>query len=262
MNSLMIFNNPEFGEIRTVEIDGEAWFVGTDIAKGLGYKDPHSALKQHVDDDDKGVGEIPTPGGKQKMTIINEVGMYALGILSELPGAKKFRRWITKEVIPSIVKTGSYQLPALSSSELILKIAESNVELERRVLAIEEKEVAREEKLDNALQILSTSGIESWQGRINKQLNALNGGRFSPNIRKKLYDELEGVAGVSLDSRLGRLRNRLRKKSGATYREVMKLSKLDVISRDKHLMPIFESVLKKHQAIHCMSEQLTIVVID
>ena len=114
MNELMIFNNPEFGEIRTVEVNGEPWFVGKDVATVLGYGEGKSlanAVANHVDEEDKGVTELMTPGGNQKMVIINESGLYSLVLYSKLPGAKRFKRWITSEVIPSIRKHGAYLTP-------------------------------------------------------------------------------------------------------------------------------------------------------
>lgn len=111
MNELMIFNNSEFGAIRTVEIDGEPWLVGKDVATALGYSNTKDALARHVDSEDKRGSRIPTPSGEQEMTIINESGMYSLVLSSKLPGAKKFRRWVTAEVLPSIRKTGGYNAP-------------------------------------------------------------------------------------------------------------------------------------------------------
>ena len=114
MNGLVIFNNPEFGEIRTVEVNGEPWFVGKDVATALGYGEGKSlanAVANHVDEEDKGVTELMTPGGNQKMVIINESGLYSLVLSSKLPGAKRFKRWITSEVIPSIRKHGAYLTP-------------------------------------------------------------------------------------------------------------------------------------------------------
>lgn len=111
MNELMIFNNPEFGEIRTVEINGEPWLVGKDVAQALGYSNTKDALARHVDPEDRGGSQIPTPSGEQEMTIINESGLYSLVLSSKLPGAKKFRRWVTSEVLPSIRKTGGYNFP-------------------------------------------------------------------------------------------------------------------------------------------------------
>lgn len=111
MNELKIFEHPKFGNVRTTEIDGEPWFVGKDVATALGYKNPQEAVRTHVDDEDKGVSEILTPGGKQSAPIINESGLYSLVLSSKLPEAKTFKRWITHEVIPSIRKHGAYMTP-------------------------------------------------------------------------------------------------------------------------------------------------------
>lgn len=111
MNNLQIFNNPEFGDIRTVKIDGEPWFVGKDIAEALGYTNPRDAVKNHVDPEDKGVAKHDTPGGLQKISIINESGLYSLILSSKLPNARKFKRWVTSEVLPAIRKTGHYETP-------------------------------------------------------------------------------------------------------------------------------------------------------
>ena len=108
MNQMEIFKNPEFGTIRAVEIDGEPWLVGKDVALALGYKNPQEAIRNHVDAEDKGVSEILTPGGMQKLPIINESGLYSLVLSSKLPKAKQFRRWVTSEVLPSIRKHGAY----------------------------------------------------------------------------------------------------------------------------------------------------------
>lgn len=106
-----VFKNPvhpEFGELRTVEIDGEPWFVGKDVATALGYTNSRDAIATHVFADDKGVESIDTLGGRQKMTIINESGLYALVFGSRLKIAKEFKHWVTSEVLPSIRKNGAY----------------------------------------------------------------------------------------------------------------------------------------------------------
>lgn len=108
MNELKIFENPEFGKVRTVDVDGEPWLVGKDVAEALGYSDPAKAIRVHIDDEDKGVADLSTPGGVQPATIINEAGLYSLVLSSKLPTAKKFRKWVTSEVLPSIRKTGGY----------------------------------------------------------------------------------------------------------------------------------------------------------
>lgn len=114
MNDLQIFSNSEFGNIRTVTMDGEPWFVGKDIAEALGYgkgKSSNNAVAIHVDEEDKGVTEMMTPGGKQNLIIINESGLYSLILSSKLPSAKRFKRWVTSEVLPAIRKTGHYEAP-------------------------------------------------------------------------------------------------------------------------------------------------------
>ena len=108
LNELRVFENTEFGSIRMIEIDDMPYFVGKDVAEVLGYSNPRDALAKRVDDEDKGVANCDTPGGKQKLTIINESGVYALIFGSKLPKAKEFKHWVTSEVLPSIRKTGMY----------------------------------------------------------------------------------------------------------------------------------------------------------
>lgn len=108
MSDIQIFNNPEFGEIRTIDQNGEPWFVGKDVATALGYVDAFGAIKKHVDDEDKLVCQIDSAGQKRDTTLINESGLYSLTMNSKLEGAKKFKRWVTSEVLPSIRKNGGY----------------------------------------------------------------------------------------------------------------------------------------------------------
>lgn len=108
MTDIQIFNNPEFGSIRSIKQNGEPWFVGKDVALALGYSNPQKAIRDHVDDLDKGVNEMDTPGGKQQMPIINESGVYSLIFSSKLEGAQRFKRWVTSEVLPSIRRSGGY----------------------------------------------------------------------------------------------------------------------------------------------------------
>lgn len=110
MNDLQIFENSEFGKLRTVEIDGEPWFVASDVCKALELGETHVAMRR-LDDDEKGRCLIPTPGGDQEMNIVNEPGLYTLVLGSRKPEAKAFKRWITHEVIPAIRKTGGYIKP-------------------------------------------------------------------------------------------------------------------------------------------------------
>ena len=112
MNEIMIFNNPEFGSVRTVCIEGEPWLVGKDVAVILGYSNDRDALQAHVDAEDKRIiqkSDFPTfKISNRGMTVINESGLYSLVLSSKLPTAKKFKRWVTADVLPTIRKTGGY----------------------------------------------------------------------------------------------------------------------------------------------------------
>lgn len=191
MNELMIFNNPEFGEIRTVEVNGEPWLVGKDVARALGYGEGKSlanAVANHVDAEDRGVTEMMTPGGNQNMTIINESGVYSLVLGSKLPSAKKFKRWVTSEVLPSIRKNGMYLLPkdypsalrALADSEeqrMALEASNATLaaENERQAQVIAEFEPIRQ-YVDIILEspdALATSQIAADYGMSAQELNKI-----------------------------------------------------------------------------------------
>lgn len=115
MNELQIFNHPDFGQVRTVTINDEPWFVGKDVAQVLGYSNPSKAVISHVDDEDKRFEMLPISdsqnGNLVKTAILNESGLYSLIMSSKLPGAKEFKRWVTSEVLPSIRKHGAYMTP-------------------------------------------------------------------------------------------------------------------------------------------------------
>lgn len=208
MNELMIFNNPEFGKIRTVEVNGEPWLVGKDVAEALGYSNTKAALLDHVDEEDRRIlqrseiatienhlpkdvfpmnfvnGEIPNRG----LTIINESGVYSLVLGSKLPSAKKFKRWVTSEVLPSIRKNGMYLLPkdypsalrALADSEeqrMALEASNATLaaENERQAQVIAEFEPIRQ-YVDTILEspdALATSQIAADYGMSAQQLNKI-----------------------------------------------------------------------------------------
>ena len=111
MDNIQIFNNTEFGTVRTMVIDNEPWVVGKDVAEILGYKDTSDAMRRHVDDEDKLTRRFTDSGQNREMYIINESGLYSLILSSKMPNARKFKRWVTSEVLPAIRKTGSYQKP-------------------------------------------------------------------------------------------------------------------------------------------------------
>ena len=106
---IQIFKNEMFGEVRTLTNEkGETFFIGKDVAQALGYTNTLKAIRDHVDSEDKGVNEMVTPGGNQKVIFINESGLYSLVLSSKLPQAKDFKRWVTSEVLPQIRQTGGY----------------------------------------------------------------------------------------------------------------------------------------------------------
>lgn len=151
--NIKIFENEEFGSIRTVTINNEPYFVGKDVASILGYSNARDAIANHVYEDDKGVEKLDTPGGKQNMTVINESGLYALIFGSRLESAKRFKHWVTSEVLPSIRKHGAYMTyttleQALTNPDFLIQLAtklkeerEARKQLERTVKENEAKAV-------------------------------------------------------------------------------------------------------------------------
>ena len=151
MNELQIFNSSEFGEVRTVVIDDEPWFVGKDVATALGYADTFGALKKHVDDEDKQNCQNDSFESPRGMTVINESGLYSLVLSSKLPTAKKFKRWVTSEVLPAIRKTGSYSV----------KQAEQDKTREMRAEAMLRNSISKQAKM--MMEIAKMSHIKAYQ---------------------------------------------------------------------------------------------------
>lgn len=192
MNELKIFNNPDFGDIRTMLIDGEPWFVGKDVAASLGYGDGKSlanAIAKHVSDEDKGVTEMMTPGGRQNMTIINESGLYSLIFGSKLESAKKFKKWVTSEVLPAIRKTGGYAAP-MTVPEQIQLLAMGSVELTQKVDRLDQKI----DRLEADLPILGIE-IDKITCAVKKKGVECLGGKDSEayadrSLRGKVYSDI------------------------------------------------------------------------
>lgn len=203
MNEVQIFNNPDFGDIRTVERDGEPWFVGKDIALALGYQNTKDALRKHVDPEDKGGSQIATPSGIQQMTIINESGVYALIFSSKLETAQKFKRWVTSEVLPALRKTGAYLTPAAEA-----KLLGALDALAARVEALEGSRIATPLSLPAPLppegvqrDAPSRDYLKRWMRTASEKL-ALLGNRYNmggPAILHTLYGYLEDDLGIVLE---------------------------------------------------------------
>lgn len=133
MSELQIFKNAEFGSIRTLTINGEPYFVGRDVAEILGYSNSRKALADHVDEEDKGVTKCDTLGGTQEMTVINESGLYSLILSSKLPTARRFKRWVTSEVLPTIRRHGVYAVDEVLANPDMLIEALLQLKAEREI---------------------------------------------------------------------------------------------------------------------------------
>lgn len=179
MNEIKLFTNKEFGEIRTMKIDGEPWFVGKDVAESLGYKDTSDALKKHVMDEDKLTRCFADSGQNRQMYVINESGLYSLIFGSKLESAMKFKRWVTSEVLPTLRKTGSYQMP-MSTDQKIQLLAQGNVELNEKVDAINKD--LQEFKEDMPLLALECQKITRAK---NLKVVPLMGGKSAPAYKNK-----------------------------------------------------------------------------
>lgn len=187
MNDIQIFENPTFGKIRTVEIDEEPWFLGNDIALVLGYTNPRKALADHVDSEDKNTVTIRDgiPGNPNK-TIINESGLYSLILSSKLPDAKKFKRWVTNEVLPAVRKHGAYMTPetieqTLSDPDFIIRLATELKEeqAKRKILEADNERMKPKEIFTDAVtessnsiligelaKLLRQNGVDIGQNRL------------------------------------------------------------------------------------------------
>lgn len=190
MNGIQIFQNPEFGEIRTVIIDGEPYFVGADVTKVLGYVDNTSAMR-NVDEDDKVKGcSVSTPTrGNQKYTVINESGLYSLIFGSKLESAKKFKKWVTSEVLPSIRKTGAYGQPQLpkSNMELLQLHYEALKEVDQKVDHVDSRVDGIKADLEQFKRDLPILGVEENKitGAVKKKGVSILGGKQSNAYRDK-----------------------------------------------------------------------------
>lgn len=181
MNEVQIFNNEEFGEIRTITKDGEPWFVASDVAKALGYR-MASDMTRRIDEEDKGYTKVRTHGGEQEMSIINESGLYAGVFCSNLDSAKSFKHWVTSEVLPSIRKTGSYSKP-LTTSEQIRLLAQGNTELSERM-----------DRLENDMPLYGCE-IDEIQSHVKRKAVNILGGKQSnaykdASTRNKVFSDM------------------------------------------------------------------------
>ena len=179
MNQLEIFKNREFGEIRTVTVDGEPWFVAKDIAEILQYTNTQKAIRDHVDEEDKLTERIVLSGQNREVICINESGLYSLILSSKMPGAKRFKRWVTSEVLPQIRKTGTYQKPMTPQ------------EMMRVQLGMIDGHEERITHLENTMTI-DYEQQQELKKTVNKRVIEVLGGKKTPaykEMSKKVFSE-------------------------------------------------------------------------
>lgn len=190
MNEIKVFQNPEFGTVRTIFIDNQPYFIGKEVCTILGYSNGRDALAKHVDDEDKGVAKCDTPGGIQELVVINESGLYSLILSSKLPTARRFKRWVTSEVLPSIRRHGMYATPTtieaiIEDPDSFIKVLQDlkqerakrleaerkNKENEPKVFFAESVANAKNDILVGELaKIMKQNGMETGQNRLYEKL--------------------------------------------------------------------------------------------
>lgn len=238
MNELTIFNHKDFGEIRVVSVTGEPWWVLRDVCKALGISNARMA-KNRLDNEDVSLADIQDARGHaQKTSVINEPGLYSVILRSDKPEAKAFKRWITHDILPAIRKSGGYQLPRMTTAEIVAQLAQVNVDLERRIDSVER----RLDKSEAPPVTLPKTG--DWKEDMDLTIKSLiEKNHLNPcKYRAKLYRELEMAENVNIDVRLKNLKTRLRNQ-GYTQKELYSVTKLDVINREKRLKAAFESIV-------------------
>ena len=230
MNELKIFNSEEFGDIRTVQLNNETYFVGKDVATALGYADTFGALKKHIMDEDKLVCQIDSAGQKRDVTVINESGLYALIFGSKLESAKRFKHWVTSEVLPAIRKTGAYQKP-MTTDQKIQLLAQGNVELTEKIDKVDKD--LQEFKADMPLLALECQRITRAK---NQKVVPLMGGKDAPayknkSLMHKVYSDVDA---------------QLRREFGVNTYKAIKRSQCDLAVE----------IIKKYELPRCLREEI------
>lgn len=247
MNDLQIFTYQQ-STVRTVERDGEPWFVLKDVCDVLNLTTP-ARVAERLDKDEVSQTHLTDSiGRQQETTVINESGLYSVILRSDKPEAKPFRKWVTSEVIPAIRRHGSYSRKPLTPAEQLLAQANVLVEQERRLSALEETA----EKTSRAIEMIAApaaSTRDTWQEETGKAIRQMCA-EYALNYHSTtgdLYKELEGRAGIDLDARKRNLQKRLRA-NGATATECKAVSKLSVIARNPQLREIFTGIVQRKAA--------------
>lgn len=249
MNDLAVFQNPEFGELRTAEHNGETWFCLADICRPLGIvsQDVRERLKK---DRVVTIHHTDKLGRPKDMLFVDESNLYRALFQSRKPEAERFTDWVTEEVLPSIRKTGRYENRPMTVAENLAAQAQLLVEQEKRIARIEER-------VETALTAIARPSGDTW---VEDMKEAIAGycratGLTEPAGRGRLYAMLDREASCSTDARLRRLRQR-RKETGERRRDYMALTKLDAIAVDQKLRVAFERIVTRENARAAQKDEI------
>lgn len=252
MNDLTVFQNPEFGELRTAERNGETWFCLADVCRPLGLRAKDCKLRLKKDGVDT-IALTDSVGRMQGMLFVNEGNLYRAIFQSRKPEADRFTDWVTEEVLPSIRKTGRYEVQPkpMTMAENLAAQAQLLVEQEQRIARIEER-------VETALTAIARPSGDTWvedmKAAMKRYCEAK--GLTEPAGRGRLYAMLDREANCSTDARLRCLRDR-RKKAGERRRDYMALTKLDAIAVDKGLRVAFEGIVAREVARAAQKDEIT-----
>lgn len=252
-NEIQVWNY-ESSEIRTVQVNGEPWFVLADVCKVLEISNSRN-ISSRLEPDEKGVTLVDTLGGTQQMTIINESGLYTVILRSDKPQAKPFRKWVTSVVLPSIRKTGSYSVQQPNAFENLSPQLQVLIQMETRQKQIEARQAEQatalaglEQKLQNTCEVIAldkTAWRKDSEHLINKIARATGDGYGGIRlVYEEIYRSIESRAGVSLNTRLTNKRNRMAG-DGICKSKRDKLTRIDIIAEDKKLIEIYVAIVKE-----------------
>ena len=241
MSGLTVFENPEFGELRTAEINGRTRVCLADVCRPLGIRanDCRTRLKEDGTDT---IVTVDSSGRQNRMIFINEGNLYRAIFQSRKPEAERFTDWVTEEVLPALRKAGQYQMKPMSPAEQLAAQANLLVELERRQEALEQR-------VDRAVAALARPEQDDWTAEMKEAIAAYcrETGLTDAAGRGRLYAALDREAGCSTDARLRNLRER-RRKAGERRKDYMALTKLDAIALDSVLRSAFEGIVARERA--------------
>lgn len=249
MNDLTVFQNPEFGELRTAEHNGETWFCLADICRPLGIvsQDVRERLKK---DRVVTIHHTDKLGRPKDMLFVDESNLYRALFQSRKPEAERFTDWVTEEVLPSIRKTGRYENRPMTVAENLAAQAQLLVEQEKRIARIEQR-------VETALTAIARPSGDTWVQDMKEAMKRYceAKGLTEPAGRGRLYAMLDREASCNTDARLRRLRQR-RKETGERRRDYMALTKLDAIAVDKGLRVAFEGIVARETARAAQKDEI------